>query len=60
VEIVTAWPGLGALMYDALVSRDLFLVAGCAGAGAIFLALGTLASDVALALADPRSTESAT
>jgi peptide/nickel transport system permease protein len=60
VEIVTSWPGLGALMYDALVSRDLFLVAGCGGAGAIFLALGTLASDVALALNDPRSTEAAT
>ena len=51
--------GLGALMYEALVSRDLFLVAGCAGAGAIFLALGTLLSDVALALADPRVGEAA-
>jgi peptide/nickel transport system permease protein len=58
VEIVTSWPGLGALMYDALVSRDLFLVAGCAGAGAVFLALGTLTADIALALADPRATES--
>ena len=59
VEIVTSWPGLGALMYDALVSRDLFLVAGCAGAGAVFLAVGTLASDVALAFVDPRITEAA-
>ena len=57
VEIVTSWPGLGALMYDALVSRDLFLVAGCAGAGAVFLAIGTLASDVALAFVDPRISE---
>ena len=57
VEIVTSWPGLGALMYDALVSRDLFLVAGCAGAGAIFLAIGTLVSDVALAFVDPRTSE---
>jgi peptide/nickel transport system permease protein len=57
VEIVTSWPGLGALMYDALVSRDLYLVAGCAGAGAIFLAIGTLLSDVALAVADPRTSE---
>jgi peptide/nickel transport system permease protein len=58
VEIVTSWPGLGALMYDALVSRDLFLVAGCAGAGAVFLAFGTLMADIALALADPRASES--
>jgi len=55
VEIVTSWPGLGALMYEGLVSRDLYLVAGCAAAGSIFLALGILLSDVALALADPRT-----
>jgi peptide/nickel transport system permease protein len=54
VEIVTSWPGLGALTYEALVARDLFLVAGCAAAGSIFLALGILLSDVALAVADPR------
>ena len=54
VEIVTSWPGLGALMYDGLVSRDLYLVAGCAAAGSIFLAAGILLSDVALAAADPR------
>jgi len=57
VEIVTAWPGLGRLMYDALVSRDLYLVAGCAAAGSVFLAVGTLASDLALAAIDPRSRE---
>lgn len=54
VEIVTSWPGLGALMYEGLVSRDLYLVAGCAAAGSTFLALGILLSDIALALADPR------
>jgi peptide/nickel transport system permease protein len=59
VEIVTSWPGLGALMYEALVARDLFLVAGCAAAGSVFLALGTFASDVALAFADPRAEEPA-
>ena len=57
VEIVTSWPGLGALMYEALVSRDLYLVAGCAAAGSIFLALGILLADVALALVDPRIEE---
>jgi peptide/nickel transport system permease protein len=54
VEIVTSWPGLGALMYEGLVARDLYLVAGCAAAGAIFLAIGILLSDIGLALADPR------
>jgi peptide/nickel transport system permease protein len=54
VEIVTSWPGLGALMYEALVARDMFLVAGCAAAGSIFLAFGILLSDLALAAVDPR------
>ena len=55
VEVVTSWPGLGTLMLDALRARDVFLVAGCAGAGAIFLAAGTLVSDMALAFVDPRT-----
>ena len=54
VEIVTSWPGLGRLMFDALRSRDLYLVAGCAAAGGLFLALGALLSDAALALVDPQ------
>jgi peptide/nickel transport system permease protein len=59
VEIVTSWPGLGRLMFDALRSRDLYLVAGCAAAGGAFLAFGGLASDLALAVVDPRLRERA-
>jgi peptide/nickel transport system permease protein len=54
VEYVTAWPGLGRLMYEALRARDIYLVAGCAAAGALFLAFGSLLSDLLLAAADPR------
>lgn len=54
VEMVTSWPGLAELMRQALMTRDTYLVAGCAAAGAGFLAIGILASDVAHALADPR------
>ena len=57
VEVITSWPGLGSLMLDALRARDVYLVAGCAGAGALFLACGTLISDVALAVVDPRARE---
>src|SRR5205823_5870742 len=57
VEVITAWPGLGSLMLDALRARDVYLVAGCAGTGAIVLAFGTLVSDVALAVVDPRTTD---
>ena len=54
VEAITAWPGLGRLMLDALRARDLYLVAGCAGTGALFIAAGSLLSDAALAVVDPR------
>jgi peptide/nickel transport system permease protein len=57
VEVVTSWPGLGLLMRDALVSRDLYLVAGCAAAGAIFLAAGGVVADLVLVAADPRLRE---
>jgi peptide/nickel transport system permease protein len=59
VEVISAWPGLGTLMLGALRTRDIYLVAGCAGAGALFLAFGTLVSDVALAFVDPRASEGA-
>lgn len=54
VEVVTSWPGLGRLMYDALKARDLYLVAGCAASGAFFLAAGTWIADALMAIADPR------
>ena len=54
VEVVTSWPGLGRLMFDALKARDLFLVAGCAATGAVFLAAGTLLADLIMAYMDPR------
>jgi peptide/nickel transport system permease protein len=57
VEYVTAWPGLGRLMYEALRARDIYLVAGCAAMGAFLLALGTLIGDLLLAAADPRVRE---
>ena len=54
VEYVTTWPGLGRLLYDALRTRDLYLIAGSAAAGALFLAIGTLIADALHAAADPR------
>jgi peptide/nickel transport system permease protein len=57
VEVITAWPGLGSLMLDALRARDVYLVTGCAGTGALFLACGTLVSDLALGVVDPRVSE---
>lgn len=55
VEVVTSWPGLGRLLFDALRSRDVWLVAGCGAAGAAFLAVATTLADVAHAALDPRA-----
>jgi peptide/nickel transport system permease protein len=54
-----AWPGLGDLMYQALLARDVHLAAGCAAVGAAMLSLGLVAADIALAIADPRTGEPA-
>jgi len=59
VEVVMSWPGLGDLMFQALLSRDLYLVSGCAAVGSVFLAAGILASDLALIAIDPRVGEAA-
>lgn len=59
VEVIMSWPGLGDLMHEALIARDLFLVAGCAAAGSIFLAAGVLLSDLALLAVNPRAWEAA-
>lgn len=55
VELVTSWPGLGRLTYDALLARDVALVAGCGTAGALVVSGGLFASDVLLAVVDPRA-----
>ncbi|HEX5071381.1 MAG TPA: ABC transporter permease [Vicinamibacterales bacterium] len=54
VETMAAWPGIGQLMLKALMSRDLYLVAGCAMAGAALLAVGNLLADLLRAALDPR------
>ncbi len=60
VEIVTAWPGLGRLLFDALSARDVWLVAGCGALGAVALAAGTTLADIAHAAIDPRVLEGRT
>jgi peptide/nickel transport system permease protein len=55
VEWATGWPGLGRLMYAALLAQDTNLVAGCALAGATLIAIGNLLADIARAIADPRT-----
>jgi peptide/nickel transport system permease protein len=57
VETMTSWPGLGQLTVRAVVTRDLFLVTGCAMAVAAMIALAQLAADLLRAVVDPRVRE---
>jgi peptide/nickel transport system permease protein len=59
VERIFAWPGLGRLYFDAILSRDYPVVLGLSLLGAVATLAATLAADVAYAFADPRVRESA-
>ena len=54
VEVVMGWPGLGPLMLEAILARDLHLVVGPVLVSAVFLLLGNLAGDLLLLAVDPR------
>lgn len=54
VELVSGWAGLGRLMLDALVARDIFLVAGITAAITAVLGVLSLISDTAVEVLDPR------
>jgi peptide/nickel transport system permease protein len=54
VEVVCGWPGLGPLILEATLSRDLYLVIGAIVFSTIFLLGGNLLADVALLALDPR------
>ncbi len=54
VEIVVSWPGLGPLLFEAILGRDLYVVIGAILFSTMFLVGGTLISDLLLFAADPR------
>jgi peptide/nickel transport system permease protein len=54
VEVVTGWPGLGPLILDATLSRDLYLVIGGTMLSAVFMMGGNLVADLLLLASDPR------
>lgn len=54
LENVVGWPGLGQLILDAVVRKDLYVVMGSLVLGSVTLILGNLVSDILLAISDPR------
>jgi len=54
VENVLAWPGLGRVILQAIISQDLYLVMGALIYSSVLLVLGNLIADILLAVVDPR------
>jgi peptide/nickel transport system permease protein len=54
VEIIMGWPGLGPLLLEAILARDVHLVIGAVMFSTAFLVAGTLVADALLLAMDPR------
>ncbi len=54
VEVIFAWPGMGRLMYDAALARDVPLLLGGTVLATTAVVAGNLLADVAYAVVDPR------
>ncbi len=54
IEVVMSWPGMGPLLLEAILARDLFVVIGAVMLSTIFLIAGNLLGDMLLYAFDPR------
>src|SRR6266849_2743015 len=54
IEVVMSWPGLGPLLLEAILARDLYVVVGGILFSTFFLVGGNLLADLLLFWADPR------
>jgi peptide/nickel transport system permease protein len=54
VEVIMSWPGLGPLLLEAILARDLYVVIGGVLLSMVFLVGGNLLADFLLYWADPR------
>ena len=54
VENVLGYPGLGRLILEAVLKKDVFVVMGSLLLGSVLLILGNLTADILLAFVDPR------
>jgi len=54
LENVVGWPGLGQLILESVIRKDLYVVMASLMLGSVTLVLGNLIADILLAVADPR------
>jgi peptide/nickel transport system permease protein len=57
VEVVMSWPGLGPMLLEAIVARDLYVVIGAVVFSTVLLVGGNLTADLLLLIFDPRVRE---
>ena len=53
-EVVLSWPGLGPLLLESILSRDVYVVVAIVMLSCVFLVVGNLLADLLLFLTDPR------
>lgn len=54
VEVILSWPGLGPLLVEAILARDVYVVVGVVMLSSVFLIAGNLVADLLLFATDPR------
>jgi peptide/nickel transport system permease protein len=54
VEVIMSWPGMGPLLVEAILARDLYVVIGGVLLSTLFLVAGNFGADLLLYWADPR------
>lgn len=54
VEVVMSWPGMGPMVLEAILARDMFVVAGAVMFSTVFLVAGNFLADMLLYAFDPR------
>lgn len=54
VEVIMGWPGMGKLTFEAILSKDLYLIMASLIMATVFLMAGNLLSDLLLGWNDPR------
>lgn len=57
IEVIVSWPGVGPLLFHAVVDRDVQIVIAAAMFSTLFLAAGNLVADALLYMVDPRIRE---
>ena len=57
VELILSWPGLGPLLLEAILARDVYVVIGAVMLSTVFLVVGNFCADLLLAAVDPRTRE---